>query len=1643
MTKSVKRIALAVMTTLLFFVAVLLVGACDGNKLVRLTFVTNGGTEIAAIEDKAGAQITPPKDPTRDGYSFEGWYLTKDFTGDATAIPSVMPKQDTVYYAKWSLRESVLLTLDVGEGGTLSKTTYEVPAGTRLDSFLADKTPTTDEGLEFDGWYNGATAIDETSYMPVTPLKLKAKYLAQYSIDVYKQEADGSWSTEKITKTGKAYFGEPFSCEVEEAHFHMDNSVEGAYVSTQRLGKNEHFSIYLARDEFFIIYLANDPEGAKPSVDRHLQSVLYASEATVGDATSFGLSKLYRLAGWSTTPSGDIVYHPGDKITDVKTDCVLYAQWDVAYTDIFGGADYIFFPQIQPDCALLVRGGHEFNGVRDGDVFSFSLPNSETLSGKVNAGHTFAYYREAAAGSYVLVDTYYYGENEEPEIDESVTLTLDNYGGATVVGLTDSPVEGIYSLDFTNAGTDYYYFKANDSTLGYFYFFLTEYNGTSVFAMEGYELGIYNEFVLYDINGSGYYTYDALYLDGYGAAAIINAQTYAYRDYGAYCIDLLTGNGYYFSFTDGESFAFAIVQINSTTVAYMRCNEDVRGQYSDEENAAELTLDGYMYGSYNDGSTTYEGMYCTRSTEIFGLLLDFITATGKSFTFRLSLEDGSFTLFHDVKEYYWLTYDSTNGTQITSMPLIVLHDDEQKSADLYLYISKDGQSYAWTLIGKGVYDAVNIGSEIIRYEFELTTIIDTDFIYYISFTSAVFFVNSLDTGSVVLNVYYLHEANSTALYHVLYEANGDGIIHYVELGVSGMGTLYFDSDGTVYEGSLSYGSSQGYFRQNLLLFKTYVNGSGYKYITFEVDSTNNTFIVLDAFPTELYYYDNTWNESVSYDWELGRDITVHLAIDGKGNAAYLKYNDRGSRLISETLGTYAYGGLTVFGAEYYVFTPSDSSSTVAPFRFMILSTGNVEVFLRYDENLDTILTSNAYGTLRLDGFSFEASYTDKNGVVRQGQYRFAENDEKLIYFITSSTIYFIDLTGDSFTVRDALYGVSFIAVDDAFMPLGYVLLFNGYDAVSFYDVSSDSGYPVAIGNYEILDSELGEVLVNVVLDGVPQTFRFAFISMSGYYLCVVQNEVNSNVYIADDWSMLMLDGYGLGTYIGADGIPIEGMYHAVTDTLIAFECADFDRLFMIDATNKTFAYVDNSQYYGVYYASDLAAIWFGDYAMINGVKAYYTVADDGITATLYYFDTSTAPYYYRAQTMDLPKGDSTEMDGKTFYRYTEGSLLTFMYHHEVGTQPIDMELTFTPTGTAEFQTTAVFYGESCYLTVKYEDGKVVVSIIFEYITTGETVFPVVLNYVPDGDSTCEVTIVPITTNLLSYSAIMYYMYYGVIPAGAFGYIDINMYYVGSRYLGYVLADGGFNYITDASGEVALEFENEEVWEAAESDPTYGYMYFVYFERGAYAYEIDFYIDMSTYVTIGSRVYYCYIMYLACVSNTSSDGDYSVTTVQYLNSDFADYDVGTLMDFGLFKDGVYLETEDKATDIRLAPDSSYFCWIVNSSTATQGVLVTYIYNDYGFITGASISVYDYMRIRSDDDGYLFGLLLDENGDIVMIAQIGKQISSGRYYIQTVTALSKEDGVWNATIYGSNYQSVTISITFVRSEGGYTATVTVLE
>ena len=114
-----------------------------------VTFNSNGGSEVKAQEVENGKTVAKPTDPTRDGYTFGGWYtdsaLTKEYDFKTVVTGNL------TLYAKWNKAEEVVtkVTVTFNSNGGSEVVSQTVGKGAKV---TAPGNPTK-EGFTFGGWF--------------------------------------------------------------------------------------------------------------------------------------------------------------------------------------------------------------------------------------------------------------------------------------------------------------------------------------------------------------------------------------------------------------------------------------------------------------------------------------------------------------------------------------------------------------------------------------------------------------------------------------------------------------------------------------------------------------------------------------------------------------------------------------------------------------------------------------------------------------------------------------------------------------------------------------------------------------------------------------------------------------------------------------------------------------------------------------------------------------------------------------------------------------------------------------------------------------------------------------------------------------------------------------------------------------------------------------------------------------------------------------------------------------------------------------------------------------------------------------------------------------------------------------------------
>ncbi|MCH5156622.1 MAG: InlB B-repeat-containing protein [Clostridiales bacterium] len=1120
------------------FVLALSLSACTGK--VTMKFVTNGGTEIKAIKAKAGEDITPPADPTREGYTFAGWYLEKDFSGVRQEIPSKMPEKNVTYYAKWTTPNSqVTLTLDASTGGTLANSSYAVTPGTNLSNFLKDIVPTVQSGLEFAGWYNGDNAVSESDTMPNRNLTLKAKYYVNYTLNLYEQDVDGNYPATAQTVTEKAFYGEQFTYTSNKAHFHVD-STQNNKLSSNSLGKGETFTAYLARDKYSVYYF--NPANSQ---DFDYEEVLYGNTVEIVGAIFSGDG--LRFAAWTQTveesDANGVYYFEGDKLL-VDMDYYMYAQWDVAYYDLFGGTDYLFIPHLEDGLAILDRIGiEEKYGTFDKttNAFSFEEDGTEMLSGKV-VGNAFYYYRDSVEKVYTSYD----GSSATLEMKAGGVAVYIDKNNAKTIGTYDVNDEGFYLFQSDTVNFVYRLELVNDGS----------YRGVVQFRIQSEEAGYYIPATNESNDGVVLY-----YLNGFGEGWEIYSKTNPYYDeyYDAYYTELPL---IYYSIDEGDNFVtYSLYSVVEDSYAHMfdfrlaEGSKVVNGQQTKgsmlrgdgftgvyHPNRGEyvtpdgeiLYLDGFGGGTYGGKTITYEShsqvfFLYDMDSESVSMLYDYwvsFRVVGESKEYKI--RPRSLDNYEDY-DYDWIDaelfgiYEFENGFDI---------DGETLNALIYVFAGYSEaakiQNCAVLLIQIGDYGEYPLW---IVYDYnEGLPLKATNGVYELSEYGTRFIINS--------NGYAELEPEKQVEITFFDDANGKLVID--EEGVA----TYTPKDGVAH--TVQYVKEQGYGYTLYALYIFDLDGTQYVFAYF------NDYGNMSVIEAEVIDLTDTQTDSpvrmVIYDEYYG--FMWSAAIGFYTNGSY--YYALEGNVYDEDDG--------IFSFEYSNANSYDKSVNIPKYLFNFYYSVEDGVFTILANTME--LENEEGSKLVFDGFG-NATLTTVNGEITNYQYlvyysyvEYYEENIVLYALVKDGSYWLIKVDEEENTFKfvgpeagyydDLASQYQFIYGTARYY---YYIVLDG-DGTIYYVETTGYSTEVYVGEYVKVENKKYDEYAVTVQYGYSDTLSFNIILFATDEIYFVKDVAQEADYDVEGGGHLSGDGYGyyeglgyisLASYTDADGITYQGI----------------------------------------------------------------------------------------------------------------------------------------------------------------------------------------------------------------------------------------------------------------------------------------------------------------------------------------------------------------------------------------------------------------------------------------------------------------------------------------------------------------------
>ena len=344
-------------------------------KTCTVTFDVNGGTVTPAEQTVTyGSTYGELPTPTREGYTFAGWFTEQNGGTQVTKETVVKTVADHTLYAHWTAN-TYTVKFDANEG-TVTSAEQTVTYGSHYGEL---PTPTR-EGYTFAGWFteqNGGTQVTkETVVKTVADHTLYAHWTANtYTVKFDANE--GTVTSAEQTVTYGSHYGE-LPTPTREGYtfagwFTEQNGGTKVMADTKvTTAENHTLYAYWMQNIYDVSFDANGgKEAYEPKKVRH--GDVYGTFPLTPTRTG------YEFAGWYTEKDGGAKVELGDVVTGSHT---LYAHWTAnKYTVTFNANGGTVTPA---DAEMTVTYGNPYGKLpeptRKGYTFVgwFTNPNGGT-----------------------------------------------------------------------------------------------------------------------------------------------------------------------------------------------------------------------------------------------------------------------------------------------------------------------------------------------------------------------------------------------------------------------------------------------------------------------------------------------------------------------------------------------------------------------------------------------------------------------------------------------------------------------------------------------------------------------------------------------------------------------------------------------------------------------------------------------------------------------------------------------------------------------------------------------------------------------------------------------------------------------------------------------------------------------------------------------------------------------------------------------------------------------------------------------------------------------------------------------------------------------------------------------------------------
>ncbi|MCQ57667.1 LPXTG cell wall anchor domain-containing protein [Listeria monocytogenes] len=391
------------------------------------TFNNDGTTTTQTVDYQEA--LTEPTEPTKDGYTFDGWYDAQTGGTKWNFATNKMPANNITLYARYSVK-SYTATFDK-EGTTTTQTA-------NYDSLLTEPAAPTKDGYTFDGWYDAETGGNKwnfaTNKMPAKNVTLYARFTVKSYTATF--DKDGTTTTQTVnydsliqeptapTKDGYTFTG---WYDAETGGNKWD------FAANKMPAKNVTLYARFSTNAYTATF---DKEGTTTTQAVDYDSLLTEPTAPTKDG--------YTFDGWYDAETGGTKWNFATNKMPAKN-MTLYARFSLkAYTATFNVEDTtttqaVDYEALIEEPTAPTKEGHTFDGWYDaetgGSKWDFAANKMPANDVTLYARFTVKSYTATLNGEEVTTQTVdYLGLLQEPTAPTKDGYTFDGWYDAETGG---------------------------------------------------------------------------------------------------------------------------------------------------------------------------------------------------------------------------------------------------------------------------------------------------------------------------------------------------------------------------------------------------------------------------------------------------------------------------------------------------------------------------------------------------------------------------------------------------------------------------------------------------------------------------------------------------------------------------------------------------------------------------------------------------------------------------------------------------------------------------------------------------------------------------------------------------------------------------------------------------------------------------------------------------------------------------------------------------------------------------------------------------------------------------------------------------------------------------------------------------------